>query len=172
MTFKFISLVALIVGDILAFSVVSSAQEAIFVVRHTDPPPILSFDEILDETPLSETGQQRAKMLAERLKYAGISAIYATKTVRTVQTAEPLAKILGLEIRVRPSKDVHGLVGLLRSDHPGDRVLIVGHWSTIPLIMKALGYPQEITIGRSEYDNLFLVIPRSDQAPTVLHLRY
>ena len=99
MTSKFISLVALIVCDILAFSVGSSAQEAIFVVRHTDPPPILSFDEILDETPLSETGQQRAKMLAERLKYAGISAIYATNTVRTVQTAEPLAKILGLEIR-------------------------------------------------------------------------
>ena len=172
MTFKFICLAVLIVGGILAFSAGSSAQEAIFVVRHTDPPPILSLDEILDETPLSESGQQRAKMLAERLKHAGISAIYATKTVRTVQTAEPLAKILGLEIRVRPAEDVDGLVNLLRSDHRGDRVLVVGHWSTIPPIIKALGYPQEITIGRSEFDNLFLVIPQSGQAPTVLHLRY
>jgi broad specificity phosphatase PhoE len=172
MTFKFISLVALFVGGILAFSAGSSAQEAIFVVRHTDQPPILSIDEILDETPLSESGQQRAKILAERLKYSGVSAIYATKTVRTVQTAEPLAKILGLEIRVRPPEDVHGLVKLLRSDHRRDRVLVVGHWSTIPLIIKALGYPQEITIGRSEFDNLFLVIPQSGQATTVLHLRY
>jgi broad specificity phosphatase PhoE len=172
MTFKFISVVALIVGSILAFSVESSAQEAIFIVRHTDPPPILSFDEILDETPLSESGQQRAKILAERLKHAGISTIYATKTVRTVQTAEPLAKILGLEIRVRPAEDIQGLVKLLRSDHREDRVLVVGHWNTIPMIINALGYPQAITIGRSEFDNLFLVIPQSGQAPTVLHLRY
>jgi hypothetical protein len=38
MTFKFISLVALAVGGILAFSAAGSAQEVIFIVRHTDPP--------------------------------------------------------------------------------------------------------------------------------------
>ena len=50
------------------------AQEVVFVVRHSDPPATLSLDEILDETPLSDSGQQRAKMLAERLKDAGIPA--------------------------------------------------------------------------------------------------
>jgi broad specificity phosphatase PhoE len=172
MTFKFIGLVGLAVGSVLALSTVGSAQEAIFIVRHTDPPPVLSFDEILDETPLSESGQQRAKMLAERLKDAGISAVYATETVRTQQTAKPLADALGLEVRVHPLEDVDGLVKLLRSDNQRDRVLVVGHWSTIPLILKALGHPQEVTIGRSDYDNLFLVIPKGDQAPTVVHLHY
>jgi hypothetical protein len=38
--------------------------------------------------------------------------------------------------------------------------------------LKALGYPQEVTIERSEYDNLFLVIPKEDQTPMVLHLHY
>ena len=33
-----------------------SAQEVIFIVRHSDPPTALSFDEIQDETPLSESG--------------------------------------------------------------------------------------------------------------------
>ena len=41
-----------------------SAQEVIYIVRHSDPPSTLNLDEILDETPLSESGQQRAKMLA------------------------------------------------------------------------------------------------------------
>ncbi len=76
-----------------------SAQEAIYIVRHSDPPSTLKLDEIY-ETPLSEFGQQRAKMLAERLKDAGITAVYATQAKRTVETAGPLATARGLEIRV------------------------------------------------------------------------
>ena len=172
MTFKFMSLVALAVGSILVFSAAGGAQEVIFLVRHTDPPPLLSMDEILDETPLSESGQQRAEMLAERLKDTGISAIYATETVRTQQTADPLGKMLGLEVKVHPLEDVDGMVKILRSDHQGKRVLLVGHWSTIPMIIKALGHSEDVTIGRSEFDNLFVVIPKGEQPPTVLHLHY
>lgn len=157
---------------ILAWPLSVSAQEAIFVVRHSDPPSMLSFDEILDETPLSESGQQRATMLAERLKDAGITAIYATQALRTVETAQPLAKILGLEIRVHSYEDTKGLVHLLRSEHGGDRVLVVGHWSTIPEILKAFGDPQDIKIERGAYDNLFVVIPKGAEDPTVLHLHY
>jgi broad specificity phosphatase PhoE len=111
-------------------------------------------------------------MLAERLKEAGITAIYATQATRTVETAEPLAKALGLEIRVHTYEDSDGLVQLLRSENGKDRVLVVGHWSTIPTILKALGDPEEVKIERSAYDNLFVVIPRGDQAPVVLHLHY
>jgi hypothetical protein len=36
-----------------------------------------------------------------------------------------------------------------------------------------LGHPQEITIDRSAYDNLFVVVPTGEQAPpTVLRLHY
>ncbi len=149
-----------------------NAQEVIYIVRHSDPPSTLNLDEILDETPLSESGQQRAKMLAERLKDAGISAVYATQARRTVETSEPLAKARGLEIRVHSYEDSDGLVRLLRSENGKDRVLVVGHWSTIPEILKALGYPEAIKIERSAYDNLFVVVPRGDQAPIVLHLHY
>jgi broad specificity phosphatase PhoE len=173
MRFKAIAMVtALVAGGILALSATGSAQEAIFVVRHSDPPPMLSLDEILDETPLSESGRQRAQMLAGLLEDAGISAIYASQTRRTVETAEPLAKALGVAIEVHSYDDVPGLIKRLHSDHVGERVLIVGHWSTIPPILKALGDPREVTIERSEYDNLFLVIPKEDRAPTVLHLHY
>ena len=173
MDLKVVGMVAaLAVGGILALPATGGAQEAIFVVRHSDPPPMLRLDEIRDDTPLSESGQQRAAMLAGRLKDAGISAIYASEALRTAQTAEPLAEALGLQIRVHLGDDVDGLIKRLRSDHQGDRVLVVGHWSTIPPILKALGHPQEITIERSAYDNLFVVVPKGEQAPTVLHLHY
>ena len=167
--------IQLLVGVAVGFFVLPhsvNAQEVIYIVRHSDPPSTLNLDEILDETPLSESGQQRAKMLAERLKDAGISAVYATQARRTVETSEPLAKARGLKIRVHSYEDSDGLVRLLRSENGKDRVLVVGHWSTIPEILRALGYPEEVKIERSAYDNLFVVVPRGDQAPIVLHLHY
>jgi broad specificity phosphatase PhoE len=169
---KTIGVLTAFTAYLLTWPLAVSAQDAVFVVRHSDPPQFLSLDEIQDETPLSESGQQRATMLAERLKDAGITAIYATQARRTVETAQPLAKILGLEIRVHSYEDTDGLVHLLRSEHGDDRVLVVGHWSTIPEILKAFGDPRDIKIERSAYDNLFVVIPKGAEVPTVLHLHY
>ena len=60
-----------------------SAQEVIFVARHTDPQMLLRLDApIQDDTPLSETGRTQAEVLTARLKDAGITAIYTSKTAR------------------------------------------------------------------------------------------
>jgi len=172
MRLKSIGLFAAIAACIVVWPLSAGAQEVVFVVRHSDPPQYLSFDEIQDDTPLSESGQQRAKMLAERLKDAGITTIYGTQAARTVETAGPLAKALGLEVQVHSYDDTDGLIHLLRSENSKDRVLVVGHWSTIPLILKALGYTPDVAIERSAYDNLFVVIANGQEEPTVLHLHY
>ena len=49
---------------------------------------------------LSEAGRARAASLATALKDAGIVAIFTTEFKRTQQTAEPLAKALGLTVKV------------------------------------------------------------------------
>ena len=172
MSFKAIAFRVGLAATVTAPATLVSAQQAIFVVRHSDPPSTLSFDEIRDETPLSESGQQRAKLLAGRLKDAGITAIFATQARRTVETAEPLAKQLGIDIRVQSYNDTDGLVRRLRSEHGNGRVLVIGHWSTIPPILKALGDQKDVKIEPTEYDNLFVVIPRGEQLPAVLHLHY
>lgn len=169
---RHVRIFAVIATFIIAWPVSVCAQEVIFLVRHSDPPTYLNLDEIKDDTPLSESGQQRAKMLAELLKDVGITAIYGTQAIRTVETAGPLAKILGLEIRTHSYEDTPGLVGILRSEHDSDRVLVVGHWSTIPEILKAYGDLRDITIERSAYDNLFVIIPKGGKEPTILHLHY
>lgn len=49
-------------------------------------------------TPLSKLGKQQAQLTAKALAKERITAIYSSDLLRAVQTAEPLAKALNLEI--------------------------------------------------------------------------
>jgi probable phosphomutase (TIGR03848 family) len=66
---------------------------------------------------LNEKGRTQAQALAERLKSVPIKAIYSSPLERAMETAEPLAKTLGLEIIIRP--------GLIESD--------IGDWQGLSL---------------------------------------
>ena len=147
----------------------AAAQQAIFLVRHAEK--IEESMQALD-TPLSKTGRARARLLAETLKDAGITVIYASRAVRTQDTAAPLARALHLEVKIIDQDRPQPVVERLRSRHSKDVVLIVGHSDTLPDILNELGYAPRIKIRSSEYTNLFLVIPRGDKPPSVLRLRF
>ncbi|HEX8736275.1 MAG TPA: histidine phosphatase family protein [Pyrinomonadaceae bacterium] len=49
-------------------------------------------------TPLSKLGRQQAELTAKALAKERITAIYSSDLLRAVQTAEPLAKLLNLQI--------------------------------------------------------------------------
>jgi 2,3-bisphosphoglycerate-dependent phosphoglycerate mutase len=60
------------------------------------------------DPPLSAEGITQAEHVSARLADAGIDAIYATSLRRTVQTAAPLAALLGLDVRVEADlREVH-----------------------------------------------------------------
>jgi probable phosphomutase (TIGR03848 family) len=61
-----------------------------------------------DGVHLNEKGRAQAHALAEKLTGAPIKAIYSSPLDRTMETAEPIAKALGLKIIPRP--------GLLETD--------------------------------------------------------
>lgn len=50
-------------------------------------------------TPLSELGRAQAEATARALRDEGIDAIYSSDLLRALQTAEPLARATGLEVR-------------------------------------------------------------------------
>ena len=153
--------------------VASYGQEVIFLTRHVNPQKLLRMDApVTDETPLSETGRGLAMTLAERLKDAGIDAIYSSKTVRTIQTAEPLAKMLGLEINKIPRRDMDGLIRTLREKHPRDRVLVVGHFTTMPGILKRLGHTKRVKIDLPVWNDLFVIVPKANGSPVVTYIHY
>ena len=58
---------------------------------------------------LNEKGRAQAQALAERLTGAPIKAIYSSPMERAVETAEPIAKALNLELSLRP--------GLIETDY-------------------------------------------------------
>jgi probable phosphoglycerate mutase len=49
-------------------------------------------------TPLSELGRRQAEATARALASEGVTAIYSSDLLRAAQTAEPLARMTGLEI--------------------------------------------------------------------------
>jgi probable phosphoglycerate mutase len=61
---------------------------------------------------LNKKGREQAQALAEKLAGAPIKAIYSSPLERAVETAEPLAKTLGLDLTLRP--------GLMETD--------IGEW--------------------------------------------
>jgi broad specificity phosphatase PhoE len=105
------------------------------------------------DTPISAVGQARAQALANKLRDAGITAIYATDLQRTQQTAKPLADELKLKMNVRPANATAALIEELRKQD--GVVLVVGHSNTLPAIAQAFGAP--IVLGDDEYDALFIV---------------
>lgn len=153
---------------VLLLAPLAHAQRAIFLVRHAEK--LYNSDE--SHVPLSEAGRARAEALAHLLKEAGITAIYSTKTVRTLSTVRPLSLALRLKVTVADQNDAHALVARIRKENATSIVLIVGHANTVPQILYALGYPEEFRIGSDEFDNLFVVQPNGPNPPTVLRLRY
>jgi broad specificity phosphatase PhoE len=160
---------------LLALGFPAEAQQAIFLVRHGETVAPKG----TDLRPLSEAGQRRAVFLAKLLNDAGINAIFTSELERTIKTAEPLAQSLRIEPKALrqlnvpfTQKEIDAFVGLLRSEHRRDIVLLVAHSQTVPALLKALGHPVEITIPETEFDNLFVVISKSEGPPTLLRLRY
>src|SRR6476659_2641000 len=119
----------------------AGAQRAVFVVRHAEK----QIDSNEPSVPLSEAGQARAKRLAAVLGRSGVTAIYSTDTVRTLATAEPLARALKISVRKYSAAgpdgrtDLRPLVRRMKSENPQDVVLVVGHSDTVPPLLEALG---------------------------------
>lgn len=159
---------------LFALADLARAQQTILLVRHAEK----ATDANEASVPLSKAGTARAARLAEMLRSAGVTGVYATDTVRARKTAEPLAKAAGLEVRMYTPKDAAGkpaprlLVDRLKKEEPRGVVLVVGHSNTVPEILAALGYTEKVEIPSSQYDDLFVVTPRAGGPPSVVRLKY
>ena len=151
-------------------TVPAAAQHTVFLVRHAeraDSSPGTSPTMAADPD-LSEGGRVRAEHLAEALKDAKITAIFATEFKRTQQTAAPLAKALGLTVKIVTSKSEAGLIADLKAAK--GNVLVVGHSNTVPEIIKRLGVTTVVAIGDDDFDNLFIV--GTGTRPSLVRLHY
>jgi phosphohistidine phosphatase SixA len=149
---------------------VAAQSPIIFIVRHAERADSHngSSMSLPNDPGLSDAGRARAEALSTLLKDAGITAIYATEYQRTQQTAAPLVRIAGVRVSIVPGKETASLVTKLKQE-PG-HVLVIAHSNTIPEILKGLGVMTPVTIGESDYDNLFVVI--NTATPQWIRLHY
>ena len=156
----------------LAWFFESQATTTMIFVRHAEKAltPV-------DDPGLSPEGQRRAEELARQLVdadvVAGIDAIYSTDFRRTVQTAEPVANALKLEINRYDPDDNEAVLERILTEHKGKIILVVGHSNTLPTLIADLGASKLVPpIAEFEYDNIYLVsIPWFGKTKTI-RLRY
>lgn len=83
----------------------------------------------LPEIHLNERGRRQAVEVARALFTAPIKAIYSSPLERAVETAEPLAKVMGLPVNIAP-----GLIELAYGDWQGRTLKELGRlklWKTV-----------------------------------------
>ena len=140
----------------------------VFLIRHAERADSAPGATPAADPDLSDAGRARAEFLAVALKDAGITAIYVTEFKRTQQTAAPLAKALGLTVRIVTSKSTADLVKQLKAGR--GNALVVGHSNSVPDVVKGLGVRAPVAIGDDEFDNMFLVA--LGPTPSLLRLHY
>lgn len=152
--------------------------KTVFLVRHAE-----RADEPRQDPPLTEQGVARAQALARLLGPAGIKAIYTSQFARTKQTAEPLAKQLGvtaeaITLKTSPSnpraiaeESTKEIVAKIMGQIEGT-VLVVGHSNSIPDVIKMLGGNVVPAIDEKKFDDLFVVTVYDTGRAKVVQLKY
>ena len=104
---------------------------------------------------------------------AGIDAIYSTPYKRTVDTVQPVADMLDLDINLYDPDDNEAVLAKILKEHKGKIILVVGHSNTLPSLIADLGACKLVPpIADFEYDNIYLVsIPWFGKTKTI-RMRY
>lgn len=150
------------------FAARAFAQATVYIVRHAEK----VVDAAATDPPLTAAGARRARDLAKTLRSVKLSAIYATQYRRTQQTVAPAAERAKVKPTLVRSEATKALAASLRKRPRGEVVLVAAHSNTIPSLLRALGVKRRVTIGQTDYDNLFVVVPLGEGPPVFLHLHY
>ena len=130
----------------------SLPDTVVYIVRHAEKA------DASPDTPLSTAGMARAEALADKLINEPISRIYATTLQRTQQTVALLAKAKGVAIVPLDPNDTDELVRRIKTDDPGQVIVVAGHSNTIPGIIQALNGTVIEPIEEHQFDRIYKVV--------------
>lgn len=152
--------------------------KTVILVRHAE-----KMDAPREDPPLTEAGKTRAALLAKMLARAGVKAIYTSQFLRTKETAEPVAKQLGvasttITLRSKQSnprevseESIKQIVdGIMNGS--ADTVLVVGHSNSVPDVIRMLGAQDVPAIDERSFDDLFIVTVYDKGKARVLRMKY
>jgi phosphohistidine phosphatase SixA len=138
----------------------------VLAVRHAD----IDLPPASADPALNPAGRERAIALARMVGESGASAIFTSQFVRTRQTVEPLAELLGVTPQLTPEPSEWAESA--RSGQFGPFLVVAGHSNTVPELLASLGAASPPAIGEREFDNLFVLTTLPEHGAGLLHLRY
>jgi phosphohistidine phosphatase SixA len=146
-----VSLTLSIVSACVTPSEVDIESTTIYLVRHAEKVKDSGRDPAL-----TTIGEQRARKWADILSKEPIKAVYSTDTIRTRDTAKPIAAKHGLEVELYSAKEVNHLSFL--SENRGKSAVVVGHSNTVPgFVNGLLNQDAYADLDESQYSNLYIV---------------
>lgn len=161
-----------LVTVLFAISVTSFAQskKTIILVRHAEKDVSATADP--GDPNLSAAGLQRAERLVKKIKKYKPGAVYSTNYLRTLDTAEPMAKRRHKQVQIYDAKKPDELIDQIMKSKT-KRFLIVGHSNTIPGLANLL-IKKELfkNLDESEYGTIFIVRLRKGKEPRTEILQY
>ncbi len=152
----------------LAWFFESQATTTVIFVRHAEKAAAPA-----EDPGLNEAGRRRVAELTRQLAdadvVAGVDAIYVTPFRRSVETGEPVATRLGLELQRYDPADNEAVLERILREHKGKIVLVVAHSNTVPGLIADLGASKNVPpIDEDEYDNIYIVsIPWFGKTKTI-----
>lgn len=141
------------------FMIGASAQDkpilknaTVYLVRHAEK------DQGNDPS-LSLIGQTRSGHLVSALEGTSIQKIFVTQYRRTQQTADSLRiKAKADTIHYLADATGEGLIQMLqKNDIKNDKILVIGHSNTIPIIIGRLGITKAVSMRDDEYNTIYLI---------------
>lgn len=119
------------------------------------------------ESHLTSKGKKRAQQWAEILEDLDIEMIYCTAIIRTQETARPLQKKLGVEIKIYDTSDLYS--PQFQKETKGKTVLVVGHQNTTPTFINRIIKERKYGhIPPRSYSNLYKVVVHDNGNTTSL----
>jgi phosphohistidine phosphatase SixA len=153
---------------LLAFTLLSipvRADTVFFLARHAEK------QNVAEDPRLNEDGRLRAARLADLLADAGLTSIHSTDYRRTRETAQAVARRLGLEVKLYDPAEPGKLLDELQE--AGGRHLLIGHSNTVPdMVARLGGEPYGAIDEEGEYDRLYIVTLDEGGSASTLLLRY
>lgn len=128
----------------------SDDQYELYLVRHAEK---LADDG--DDPGLTDGGEQRSEQMAAWLRGKGITDIWSSDYRRSRDTAQPLASMLGLALRLYDPHDLPALAMSLRENR--HTALVVGHSNTTPDLARLLCVCFISDMDDADYDQLIVV---------------
>lgn len=124
-----------------------------YLIRHAEKDRT---EGVGDDPKLTEEGLKRAQRWAVVLGLEPLDAVYSTDYQRTRQTAAPAAEANGLEISLYDPNAFDAQTWI--AQHQGQRILIVGHSNTTPMLVNRLLAEERFAdIDDSVNGNLYVV---------------